>query len=118
MRVSLWRTMAAVFPSRLLPHLFEKFWRGQGERGGSGLGLYVAQQFARMAGGEIHAENRTERGARFIVELPVRLPGAETDVLSSVPLPYRGDSRETMLRIGACRTAACAKVYLTALLYR
>ena len=86
-------------PGQALPHLFEKFWRGQGERGGSGLGLYIAQQFARMQGGEIHAENRTERGARFIVELPVRLPGAETDVLSSVPLPYSGDSRETMLRI-------------------
>ena len=86
-------------PEQALPHLFEKFWRGQGERGGSGLGLYIAQQFARMQGGEIHAENRTERGARFIVELPVRLPGAETDVLSSVPLPYSGDSRETMLRI-------------------
>ena len=55
--------------------------------------------YTSMQGGEIHAENRTERGARFIVELPVRLPGAETDVLSSVPLPYSGDSRETMLRI-------------------
>lgn len=42
--------MAAVFPSRRCPHLFEKFWRGQGERGGSGLGLYIAQQFARMQG--------------------------------------------------------------------
>ena len=98
MRVSLWRTMAAVFPSRRCRTCFKNS-GGQGERGGSGLGLYIAQQFARMQGGEIHAENRTERGARFIVELPVRLPGAETDVLSSVPLPYRGDSRETMLRI-------------------
>lgn len=79
-------------PEQALPHLFEKFWRGQGERGGSGLGLYIAQQFARMQGGEIHAENRTERGARFIVELPVRLPGAETDVLSSVHFFWEGAS--------------------------
>lgn len=29
-------------PEQALPHLFEKFWRGQGERGGSGLGLYLS----------------------------------------------------------------------------
>lgn len=86
-------------PAQALPHLFQKFWRGPGEHGGSGLGLYIARQFARMQGGEIRAENRPERGARFTVELPVRLPAADTQALSSAPLPYSADSRDAMLRI-------------------
>ena len=99
MRVSLWRTMAAVFPSRRCRTCLKNSGAGRGSGEAPVWGCILRSSLHGCKGGEIHAENRTERGARFIVELPVRLPGAETDVLSSVPLPYSGDSRETMLRI-------------------
>jgi len=44
------------------------------KEGGMGLGLAVAQEMCRAHGGELRAANRTERGARVTIELPVLLP--------------------------------------------
>ncbi|MBE0635192.1 HAMP domain-containing protein [Candidatus Bipolaricaulota bacterium] len=56
-----------------LPHLFERFYRGDPARGrsaGSGLGLAIVKQWVEAHGGTIEAENRTTGGARFIIHLP------------------------------------------------
>jgi len=37
-----------------------------------GLGLAITRSMIEGAGGRIHAENRTPKGARFVIELPVR----------------------------------------------
>lgn len=37
-----------------------------------GLGLSISRSIVEGAGGRIHAENRDPRGARFVIELPVR----------------------------------------------
>jgi signal transduction histidine kinase len=56
----------------LLPHIFEKFYRGGG--GGAGLGLAIAQQIARLHKGEIEVEsepgNTVFRVALPLIELP------------------------------------------------
>jgi len=57
-----------------LPHLFERFYRGdpaRGRTGGSGLGLAIVRQWVEAHGGTIHVENRPEGGARFILQIPV-----------------------------------------------
>ncbi len=58
-----------------LPHLFERFYRGDRARtrasGGSGLGLAIAKQWVEAHGGRIWAENLPEGGARFTVRLPI-----------------------------------------------
>lgn len=55
--------------------LFEKFSRGEGKNvnpGGSGLGLYLAQQIVNAHHGTVHIESEGEgKGATFFVELPV-----------------------------------------------
>lgn len=58
-----------------LPHLFQRFYRGDAARsrtvGGSGLGLAIAKQWVEAHGGRIWAENRPEGGALFAFLLPI-----------------------------------------------
>ncbi len=57
-----------------LPHLFERFYRGdpaRGRTGGSGLGLAIVRQWVEAHSGTIRAENRPEGGARFVLQIPI-----------------------------------------------
>ena len=62
-------------PPEDLPHLFERFYRGDRARtrasGGSGLGLAIAKQWVEAHGGMIRVENVEEGGARFTIRLPI-----------------------------------------------
>lgn len=60
------------FPEGAANRAFERFWRGDPSRTGtgSGLGLAIVRELARAHGGEAHAENRPEGGARVGVTLP------------------------------------------------
>jgi PAS domain S-box-containing protein len=59
-------------PLAALEHVFEPFWRGPSDRAtpGSGMGLSLVAEFARLHGGRAWAEP-THRGAHLVVELPV-----------------------------------------------
>ena len=63
-----------------LAHVFDPYFRGeQGVRShGGGLGLAVVQRVIAVHGGTIRVENRSSGGARFRIELPVRVLEAET----------------------------------------
>jgi PAS domain S-box-containing protein len=58
-----------------LPHVFERFWQGDGthtrSHGGLGLGLALVRHFVELHGGKVtaHSEGR-DRGTRFEVILP------------------------------------------------
>lgn len=54
----------------LVDHVFDRFVRTDGPRGGAGLGLSIARGIIGGHGGSIRAENRTQGGARFVVVLP------------------------------------------------
>ncbi len=57
-----------------LPHLFERFYRGDPARnrtGGSGLGLAIVRHWVEAHGGRIWAENQQSGGARFTLRLPL-----------------------------------------------
>jgi two-component system OmpR family sensor kinase len=55
---------------------FERFYRGDPARSGSGsgLGLSIVRELARAHGGTAIAENLSPRGARVSVVLPMRPP--------------------------------------------
>jgi two-component system sensor histidine kinase KdpD len=60
------------FPPEALEHIFEKFYRlPKTKTGGTGLGLSIARGFVEAHGGTIVAENRFDKGARFVICLPV-----------------------------------------------
>ncbi len=54
----------------MLPVLFEPFFTTKPPQDGTGLGLSISYGIVRDLGGTIRAEN-AERGARFVVELPI-----------------------------------------------
>jgi two-component system, OmpR family, sensor histidine kinase KdpD len=64
------------FGARDPESLFEKFERGQQESNisGVGLGLAICRAVARLHGGDIHAANRVDGGARFEITLPLEPP--------------------------------------------
>jgi two-component system sensor histidine kinase KdpD len=64
-------------PDELRERVFEKFYRGDGRTaGGLGLGLAIARGFVEAHGGKLTAENRDGGGARFTVNVPVRMTDA------------------------------------------
>lgn len=62
-------------PAGELPRIFERFHRVEGARGrafeGSGIGLAMVQEFARLHGGDISVESTVERGSTFSVRIPL-----------------------------------------------
>jgi two-component system sensor histidine kinase BaeS len=56
----------------LLPHIFERFRRGDPSRqdGGSGLGLAIAKAIVELHGGTISAENNAGKGTTIIIKFP------------------------------------------------
>jgi two-component system, OmpR family, sensor histidine kinase BaeS len=58
----------------LLPHVFERFARGQGSTG-TGLGLSIARGLVELHGGTIAASSPSGGGAEIRITLPVRPPG-------------------------------------------
>jgi len=59
-------------PADQLPHVFERFWKGDPSRSGpgSGLGLAIARENARLLGGDVTVASEPGRGARFTFHLP------------------------------------------------
>ncbi len=57
-----------------IPHVFERFWRGDKSRaretGGSGLGLAIARRLIELQGGRIGVESQPGQGSRFWFRLP------------------------------------------------
>jgi len=62
------------FPSSELDFVFNKFYRGKDAKtGGTGLGLSIVKGFINAHGGTIVAQNRAHGGARFNIEIPVKI---------------------------------------------
>ena len=81
-------------PQQELPHLFERFYRVKGARGrtfeGSGIGLALVQELAKLHGGTVHVRSVENEGSTFSVIIPLgkdhlpsgRIGGAKANVNS------------------------------------
>jgi two-component system, OmpR family, sensor histidine kinase BaeS len=59
-------------PADELPHVFDRFWRGQAAAGtsGSGIGLAIASELAQAHGGTLTAASEPGRGTTLTLTLP------------------------------------------------
>ena len=68
----------------LLPHVFERFFRGDRDklhdRAGAGLGLALCLSIARAHGGDMRIESVLSKGTEVVVQLPL----ASTSALGAV----------------------------------
>lgn len=58
-------------PKEILPHIFEPFFTTKEEGKGTGLGLSLAYGIVENHGGNIRAWNKPDKGATFLIELPL-----------------------------------------------
>ncbi|MDQ2887290.1 MAG: hybrid sensor histidine kinase/response regulator [Chloroflexota bacterium] len=71
------RDMGVGIPSEALPHIFEQFYRvpgiepQNGERAGTGLGLYISRKIVERHGGRIEVQSTPGSGSSFTVILPI-----------------------------------------------
>lgn len=80
-----------------LPHLFERFWRGDRSRarttGGAGLGLSICKAIVDSCGGTIAVASRLGEGTRVTVKMPGvedSGPGAVSEPTIEKAIPLRG----------------------------
>ena len=73
-----------------LPHIFERFHRVKDAKGrsyeGSGIGLALVQELAKLQGGSVSVESRLGEGTRFTVSLPlgkIHLPPERVEAATS-----------------------------------
>lgn len=77
-------------PADQLPHIFERFYQVDdsttraGE--GTGIGLALTLELAKLLGGSIQAESELGKGSTFSVSLPIH---REAPLAESIPLPDR-----------------------------
>jgi CheY-like chemotaxis protein len=65
----------------LLPHVFERFRRGDREHGGLGIGLALVRHLIELHGGTVSASSDgLGRGATFTVKLPISVANRAPDV--------------------------------------
>jgi signal transduction histidine kinase/DNA-binding response OmpR family regulator len=83
-------------PKEFRSAIFERFRQVDGgvnrRKEGTGLGLYIVEQFVRMHGGEVHVESSESGGARFVLDIPQRAP-------EGAAIRSAGDEWETGLEL-------------------
>ncbi len=90
----------------VLPHIFERFFRGdmarERDEHGSGLGLAIAEWIVTAHGGEMRVESRPGIGSTFTMLLPaMRRQGEQSSAKQVVPPPRRGRGVARALVAGA-----------------
>jgi signal transduction histidine kinase len=75
------RDQGVGIPAADLPHVFERYWRGQNVQGrivGTGIGLTGARQVVEQQGGRVEVRSQVDVGTMVTVRLPVLSTGIAT----------------------------------------
>ena len=86
-------------PNDELPKLFNRYYKGQNSREGSGIGLSVVKKYVEMHGGEVKAENKEGLKVTFTLPLSATLAieaERKTDVSEKQTVLIVDDNREIL----------------------
>ncbi|MFN8373240.1 MAG: ATP-binding protein [Anaerolineae bacterium] len=70
-----------------LPHIFERFYRGDDHRptvSGMGLGLTIASKIVEKHGGQLGVESEVGKGTTFRIILPAVRPGTDLQITADL----------------------------------
>ncbi len=80
-------------PEEELPHIFERFYRGEKPRAmqisGTGLGLAIVKEIVELHGGRVTVESEVDEGSSFTIWLPVAKRHQDTQAKTAPPTPAR-----------------------------
>lgn len=62
-------------PPEKMPHIFEEFYQASAKSSGTGIGLALIRQVARLHGGDVSADSTLGQGSTFTVRIPLRQKG-------------------------------------------
>ncbi len=90
LRVAVEDTGSGIHPDDI-DKIFDRFYQSHREgtplMGGTGVGLALAKELAKLFGGELHVSSRLDEGSTFTLEMPLTITGKEEskdeDVVSS-----------------------------------
>jgi PAS domain S-box-containing protein len=74
-------------PAKLLPRVFEMFFRGTNQSKGSGLGLYIVKLSIEKLGGHCEIHSTEGEGTRFFFTLPRQAAAEGLSAASALPPP-------------------------------
>ena len=90
--------------------VFERFYQVNGTEmqpyGGSGIGLNLVMQFAKLHGGEVHVEDNPGGGAVFVVDIPIRHGEEAAQAESQVSVSVQPEGNAPSADSGKADTAA------------
>src|SRR5690606_24377025 len=87
----------AGIPPEQVPHLFDRFWRADGEsRRGVGLGLAIAKGIADAHGGNLEVESRVGEGTTFTLALTVQAEASDSVASRKNPTVLVVDDDDTL----------------------
>lgn len=76
-------------PTEQLPHIFDRFYQGQGTHTstgwGTGIGLYLVSEFSKIMGGSVQVESEPGMGASFTVILPLSEADEFAPLIETIP---------------------------------
>lgn len=66
-----------------LPHIFERFYQIKDDNApaGSGIGLHLVKEYARLHNGDITVSSQINIGSTFTVYIPVDLPKSNDKII-------------------------------------
>ncbi|WP_046111642.1 ATP-binding protein [Aquincola tertiaricarbonis] len=102
-----------------MARLFQRFTQGDTSRsrrhGGTGLGLEISRNLARLMGGDIRVSSRAGQGSTFVFVLPLK-PAADAGSASALPAADVTVPRMPGLKVLVAEDHAVNRKYLEALL--